>query len=547
MTTAAAAAPGSLPTPAAPAPARAAPAPAPTGAATNPWLVTMAVTLATFMEVLDTSVANVALPHIAGSLSATVQDSTWVLTSYLVSNAIVLPLNGWITGIIGRKNFNLLCVTAFTISSLLCGLAPNLGMLIVFRIIQGLGGGGLQPSAQGVMNDAFPPEKRSMGMAVYGITVVVAPILGPVMGGWLTDHFSWRWIFFINVPIGIIAFTLTSMLVTDPPYMKRRKWSEVRFDGVGMGLLVLGIGALQIMLDSGEREDWFSSTLIRTYAITAVVSLFGLVVWSLSHKDPIIDFRIMANRGFATATWAMFMLGFSLFASTVLLPLFLQTMMGYTATDSGLALSPGGFVTLALMPIVGALMGRLRPSPAPLVMIGMGIVVISLVMMAQFGPETDYHQAVTTRLVLCMALPLLFLPINAAAFGSIPREQTNSASGLVNLARNLGGSIGIAFVTTFLDRSTQSHQAGLAGDVSAFHGAVATNLAGTAQSLVGHGISPADAPAIANVILGNQLNRQAHFLSYVECFYAVAILLAISIPFMLMLQKPKFAAGPGAH
>jgi DHA2 family multidrug resistance protein len=514
--------------------------------ATNPWLVTFAVTLATFMEVLDTSVANVALPNIAGSLSATVQDSTWVLTSYLVSNAIVLPLNGWITGIIGRKNFNLLCVAAFTLSSLLCGLAPNLPVLILFRIIQGLGGGGLQPSAQGVMNDAFPPEKRSMGMAVYGITVVVAPILGPVLGGWLTDHFSWRWIFFINVPIGLIAFSLTSTLVSDPPYMKRRKFSEVHFDYIGMALLVLGIGALQIMLDTGQRNDWFNSDLIRAYIVTAVLALAVLVTWTLMHKDPIIDFRLLANRGFATATWAMFMLGFSLFASTVMLPLFLQTMMGYTATESGMALSPGGLVTLALMPVVGAVMGRLRPPPAPLVVTGMTIVVISLLMMTRFGPETDYAQAVSTRLVLGIALPLLFLPINAAAFGSVTREQTSSASGLVNLARNLGGSIGVAFVTTFLDRSTQAHQADLAGHLTALHGAVTTNLANTAHNLVNHGVSPADAPAIANVILGNQLNRQAHFQSYVECFTAVAFLLAISIPFMFMLRRPKTAVSPGA-
>src|SRR5580692_12191321 len=324
--------------------------------AINPWIIAITVTLATFMEVLDTSIANVALPHIAGSLSAGRDESTWVLTSYLVSNAIVLPLSGWLSGVLGRKRFYMTCVAVFTVSSFLCGLAPSLGVLVLCRILQGAGGGGLQPSEQAILNDTFSLEKRGMAFAVYGLAVVVAPTIGPWLGGWITDNFSWRWIFYINVPVGIISLILTSFLVSDPPYMKKASLkSGFRIDYIGIGLISLGLGSMQIILDKGQRDDWLSSNFIRIFAILMVVGIIGGIIWELREKHPVIDLKMLQNRNFAVATVAMFFLGFVLYASTVLIPQMLQELLGYTAELAGKALSPGGAVIMLMMPVVGIL------------------------------------------------------------------------------------------------------------------------------------------------------------------------------------------------
>src|SRR5881409_2101286 len=332
----------------------------PSRPAINPWIIALAVTLATFMEVLDTSIANVALPHIAGSLSAGTDESTWVLTSYLVSNAIVLPLSGWISSIIGRKRFYMSCVALFTVSSLLCGLAPNLAMLIFFRVLQGAGGGGLQPSEQAILADTFPPAKRGMAFAVYGIAVVMAPAIGPTLGGWITDNYTWRWIFFINLPVGIVALYLISRLLEDPPWVRRVARAGVTIDYVGVALLVVGVGALQIMLDKGQEDDWFASRFIVALAITTAVGLTALGVWEWFHKTPIVDVRLYKNVNFAGANFMMFILGIMLFASLVMMPQFLQTLMGYTAESAGLVLSGGGLLLLFLMPIVGMLSSKVQ-------------------------------------------------------------------------------------------------------------------------------------------------------------------------------------------
>ena len=326
--------------------------------AINPWIIALAVTLATFMEVLDTSIANVALPHIAGDLSAGTDESTWVLTSYLVSNAIVLPLSGWLSSIVGRKNFYMGCVALFTISSFLCGLAPNLAMLIVFRVLQGAGGGGLQPSEQAILADTFPPAKRGMAFAVYGVAVVMAPAIGPTLGGWITDNYTWRWIFFVNIPVGILSLLLTSRLIQDPPYFRRRKFSELKVDYTGLGMVALGLGCLQVVLDKGQREDWFESRMIVTLTVISVAALLFVLLWEWYHKDPVIDLHLFKERTFASANLMMFMLGFALLGSTLLLPLMMQTLFGYTAERAGMALSPGGFTIMLLMPIVGFLLGR---------------------------------------------------------------------------------------------------------------------------------------------------------------------------------------------
>src|SRR4051794_30714254 len=334
--------------------------------AVNPWIIALAVTLATFMEVLDTSIANVALPHIAGSLSAGQDESTWVLTSYLVSNAIVLPLSGWLSSIVGRKRFYMSCVFIFTVSSFLCGFAPNLPALIIFRILQGAGGGGLQPSEQAILADTFPPAKRGMAFAVYGVAVVMAPAIGPTLGGWITDNYSWRWIFFVNIPVGALSLLLTSRLIQDPPYLRRRKISETHIDYVGLGFVALGLGTLQVVLDKGQREDWFESHFIVILSLIAALSLIFVVYWEWKQKDPIIDLHLFRDRTFGISNLLMFMLGFALLGSTLLLPLFSQTLLGYTAQQAGLALLPGGFAIIFFLPLGGFLLSRYTPPSLPL-------------------------------------------------------------------------------------------------------------------------------------------------------------------------------------
>src|SRR5215470_10763037 len=411
----------------------------------NPWVIALTVTLATFMEVLDTSIANVALPHIAGNLSAGADESTWVLTSYLVSNAIVLPLSGWFSSLIGRKKFYMSCVAIFTISSFLCGLAPSLGILVLFRILQGVGGGGLQPSEQAILNDTFPLEKRGMAFAVYGIAVVVAPTIGPWLGGWITDNYSWRWIFYINVPVGIISLILTSLLISDPPYMKRDKLrAGFRIDYVGIGLLSLGLGSMQIILDKGQREDWLSSRFIDAFFVTMLIGLVAGILWELREKEPVVDLRMLKDRNFAISTLAMFFLGFVLYSSTVLIPQFLQDLLGYTAEKAGLALSPGGVVIMLMMPVAGFLVTKV--DTRLLISAGCIICAISLFIMAGWNLEIDYGHAVRARMLQGLGLAFLFIPINVAAFAYVPKEKTNMGTGIINLARNIGASIGIATV-----------------------------------------------------------------------------------------------------
>src|SRR5437764_10358472 len=373
----------------------------------NPWVIAITVTLATFMEVLDTSIANVALPHIAGNLSAGSDESTWVLTSYLVSNAIVLPLSGWFSGLIGRKRFYMTCVAIFTVSSFLCGLAPSLGALVVCRILQGAGGGGLQPSEQAILNDTFSLEKRGMAFAVYGIAVVVAPTIGPWLGGWITDNFSWRWIFYINVPVGIISLLLTSVLISDPPYMKRASIkSGFRIDYIGIGLISLGLGSMQIILDKGQREDWLASNFIRFFFVLMLIGLVAGILWELREKEPVVDLKMLKNRNFAIATTAMFFLGFVLYASTVLIPQFLQQLLGYTAELAGLALSPGGAVIMLMMPVVGFLVSRV--DTRFLITFGCIVCSISLFVMAGWNLQLDYRHAVYGRMLQSFGLAFLF-------------------------------------------------------------------------------------------------------------------------------------------
>jgi DHA2 family multidrug resistance protein len=513
--------------------------------AVNPWIIALAVTLATFMEVLDTSIANVALPHIAGSLSAGQDESTWVLTSYLVSNAIVLPLSGWLSSILGRKNFYMGCVALFTVSSFLCGLAPNLATLIIFRILQGIGGGGLQPSEQAILADTFAPAKRGMAFAVYGMAVVTAPAIGPTLGGWITDNFSWRWIFFINIPVGIISILLTSRLIQDPPYFKRRKLSETRIDYVGLSFVALGLGALQVVLDKGQREDWFESHFIVILSLVAVVSLVFVAIWEWRHKDPIIDLHLFRDRTFGISNMLMFMLGFALLGSTLLLPLFSQTLLGYTAQQAGLALMPGGFVIILLLPLVGFLLSRY--TPRWLLLFGLIVLSASLFHMTGFDLNIDFRTVAEARMVQAVGMAFLFVPINTAAYAFLPRDKNNAASGLMNLARNIGGSVGISVVTTMLDRRTQVHLTDLSNHLSASNPALQAMLKGAASAMRQHGSNAAHATQQAYALLQATVGRQATMLAYIDCFWFLGVAIMVMIPMVFLMKKSRPGGGIAVH
>src|SRR5439155_939553 len=413
------------------------------------------------------------------------------LTSYLVSNAIVLPVSGWISSMIGRKRFYMTCVALFTLSSLLCGLAPTLPLLIIFRVLQGAGGSGLQPSEQAILADTFAPAQRGMAFAIYGMAVVAAPALGPTIGGWITDNYSWRWIFFINVPIGIISLMLTSRLVSDPPYLRQTKGAGIKIDYMGFGLLALGLGFLQVVLDKGQREDWFETGYITVFSIVCVLCLVGVVFWELRQKYPIIEIQLFKDRTFRMACFMLFIVGFALYGTTVLLPQFAQTLMGYTAELAGLMLTPGGFCIMVLMPIVGILVSRY--DARWLIALGLVILSLSLFYMTHFNLEMDFKTMMIARMFQASGLAFLFVPINTAAYAYLPREKNNAASGLINLARNIGGSVGISFVTTILARRAQFHQAVLVTHLTPQAPGYLSSLQGMAQTLASRGSNIVDA------------------------------------------------------
>jgi DHA2 family multidrug resistance protein len=512
----------------------------------NPWLIAFTVTLATFMEVLDTSIANVALPHIAGNLSAGLDESTWILTSYLVSNAIVLPLAGWASLMIGRKRYYMLCVTIFVASSFLCGLAPNLGMLVAFRILQGIGGGGLQPSEQAILADTFPAEKRGLAFAFYGFAVVAAPAIGPTLGGWITDHFSWRWIFYINIPVGVVSLLMTHWFIEDPPEFeqererRRRKSGGFSVDYVGLSLIALGLGFLQYVLDKGNRNDWFGSTAVTVSAVVAGVALVAAVVWELSVKDPIVDLRLLKNRNFAFANVLMLILGFVLLGSTAIIPQFTQDLLDYTATFAGLVISPGGLMVMALMPLVGFLQGRV--DLRWLIVSGLIIGFLGLRQMTHFTLDVDFFHVMMARVVQAAGIAFLFVPISTLAYANLPGGQNTSASGLINLSRNIGGSIGIAVSTTFLSRWAQSHQTYLASHTAATDTPFRHLRDALTARFLGQGHAPADAARRALAAIYGELSRQAAMLAYIDVFSLMSWFFLLSIPVCFLLQKPKKAA-----
>jgi DHA2 family multidrug resistance protein len=506
----------------------------------NPWFIALTVTMATFMEVLDSSIANVSLPHIAGNLSASIEESTWVLTSYLVSNAVVLPLSGWLSAVFGRKRFYMACVVMFTLSSALCGLAPSLGWLIFFRILQGVGGGGLQPSEQAILVDTFPPARRGMAMAVYGMAILVAPILGPTLGGWITDNYSWRWIFYINIPVGCLSLFLSNLVLEDPPYLKAeraaRRGRPFRVDFIGLGLLALGLAALEIVFDKGQEDDWFSSRFIVLLSIVAAVALVAAVVWELRHPQPIVNLRLLGDRNFLFCGVVIFCAFGTLYGSTVLLPAMLQTLMGYSATQAGLVLSPAGFFTMLEMPIIGILLSR-RVDARWLIMAGLAVAAGAAWWMSTLNLEVTPLHVVWPRIVQTLGAGLLWVPINTAAYLYVPRDQTGNASGLFNLIRNEGASIGVATATTLLQRSAQTHQTWLANHVNPLN-PLATEALGRLSAL-GQSVSgdPVSAQAQALRMLYGTVQRQAEALAYLDLFRLFAVAMLAVIPLVLLMRR----------
>jgi len=508
----------------------------------NPWLIAVVVALAAFMEVLDTSIANVALPYIAGNLGASNDQSTWVLTSYLVSNAVVLPISGWFASVMGRKWFFMTCLVVFTVSSLLCGIAPSLGAIIVFRILQGLGGGGLQPIAQAILADTFPPEQRGLAFALYGVTVIVAPTVGPTLGGWITDNYTWRWIFFINVPVGILALILVYRLIEDPPWAKRIKGALARFDYVGVSLLVLGVGALQIMLDKGQEDDWFGSRFITTLAILTVVGLVSMVIWEWFYKNPIVDVRLFRNLNFLGANGMMFVLGLMLFSSLVMMPLFLQSLMGYTAESAGLVLSGGGLLLLFLMPIVGFLSSKVQSR----YLVAFGWLTLSLGMYystQQLDLQISFRSASLLRLTQVFGLAFLFVPINLSSYVGMPVEKSSSVAGLVNFMRNIGSSVGTSMVTTLIARRAQFHQVYLVAHVTAGRPAFSGAVAGLTARLIASGVDAEHAAKQAYGFVYRTVFVQASTLAYIDTYRVLAIGAAIMFVVSFALKKNQ----PGAR
>jgi DHA2 family multidrug resistance protein len=498
--------------------------------------------MAAFMEVLDTSIANVALPYIAGNLGASTDESTWVLTSYLVSNAVVLPISGWLAGLFGRKRFFMVCLTIFTASSLLCGFAPSLTAIILCRILQGAGGGGLQPMAQAILADTFPPRQRGLAFALFGITTIIAPTIGPTLGGWITDNYSWRWIFFINLPVGLLALFLIARLLEDPPWVKRMSGAGIRIDYIGVGLLVVGVGALQVMLDKGQEDDWFGSRFILTLAIVAAAGLVSLVVWEWFHKAPIVEVRLFKNLNFLGANFMMFILGILMFASLVMMPQFLQTLMGYTAESAGLVLSGGGLVLLLLMPVVGTLSSRVQAR----YLIAFGWLALSGAMYYStqtLDLEISFRSASLLRVAQVFGLGFLFVPISLASYIGMPAEKSNSVAGLVNFMRNMGSSIGTSIVTTVIARQAQFRQVYLVAHANLSQPAFTQAAESLSRRLTTSGLDASRATSQAYARLYGSVIGQATALAYIDAFWLLSA--GAGVMFLLSFALKRNDPGSG--
>lgn len=515
----------------------------------NPYLIAFVVSIATFMEVLDTTIANVALRHIAGGLAVGIDESTYVITSYLVANAIVLSISGWLSTVLGRKRFYMICVATFSLASLLCGLAWNLQSLVLFRILQGLGGGGMATSEQAILADSFPPQKRGQAFAIYGVAVVVAPVVGPTLGGWITDTYSWHWVFLINVPMGLLSLLLVGTLVKEPSSAEEERAELLskgfRVDYVGFILIAVGLGALEFVLDEGQRNDWFGSNMILSFALLAAFCLLALIPWELLRDDPIVDIRLLGTRQFGAC--ALVMLGtFAVLVSTTqLLPQLLQTEVGYTAMLAGLALSPGGVVTMMLMPVAGRLVSVVQPKY--LIMFGAAVAALSMWHMTGLTGDISYGYAALARIYLAIGLPFLFLPVTTASYDGVPPEKTNQASALINVARNIGGSMGVALSQTMLAQRQQFHQSRLIEHAAPSDLGYQQTVDQMTRFFQAQGASPSDAASQAIAWVGRTLQQQVDFLAYIDVFWSLAIVAMLLIPIAAVLRSIDLQAPARGH
>jgi MFS transporter, DHA2 family, multidrug resistance protein len=511
----------------------------------NPWLIAATVALAAFMEVLDTSIANVALPHVAGDLGASTSQGTWVLTSYLVSNAIILPVGAWASSVIGRRNFFLLCITIFTVASFLCGIAPSMPILLIARVLQGVGGGGLQPMAQAIMADSFAPKKRGQAFALYGLVAVLAPSLGPTIGGWITDNYSWRWIFYINLPVGILAFFLVSRLVQDPPWIKADRANLKRLDYIGLGLLTVAMGGMQIMLDKGEENDWFASTFIRVFGLLFLAGMAGLIWWQWHAKNPIMNLRLFKYKNFAICCFLMILVGGVLNAATVLQPQFLQQLMGYTATLAGKALMGGGLALLVVMPLAGMATGRF---PARnLAAIGFGCFAGAFYYTSShFTLTMTFGFASWLRILQMIPIPFCFIAITNAAYVGLPKEASNQVSGIINFVRNVGGSIFIAVTGAIVTNRSLFHQARLQEFMQPGNLAFVNHVNALTSFFGGSGRGPGPG-LMARAAIYEQLNQQATAQAYQDIYRLLSWMAMgmVACAFLLSKNKPGQGAPKG--
>jgi DHA2 family multidrug resistance protein len=501
----------------------------------NPWIVTVAVMLATFMEILDTTVVNVSVPHMSGNLGATVDEGTWVVTSYLVSNAIILPMAGWLAGRFGRRRMLMTCVAGFTLTSLLCGMATSLGWLIFFRVLQGLTGGGLQPMSQAVLLETFPPKKHGTAMAAFGLGIILAPILGPTLGGYTTDNFTWRWIFYLNLPVGILSLLMMNAFIHDPSYIRKQRTGGI--DLWGIGFLALGFGMLQVVLDRGQEKDWFSNTGIRIQAFLCIFGLIALVIRELRTAHPIVDLRVLKDRTLSAGTFIMTMLGFVLYGSLMLLPIFLQTLLGYPALQSGLALSPRGIGSLFTMPIVGQLTNRY--DPRKLIFVGMVVGGWTMFSLSHLNLNAGYWNIFWPQVIQGSAMAFLFIPLMAVSMSGISKEKMGNATSIYNLMRNISGSFGIATMTAFLARRSQVHQNQMVSHISTFSHETWNMWHGMTNWFQSHGANSVEAGRKALGAMYGMLQKQAMMLSFVEAFWVMGVIFLCMVPLLFLLRNPR--------